>query len=100
MSVSLLKVGTRVTINGKPQLGSGTVRFVGTTEFQTGIWVGVELDQPGNSTTMRVSALVRVTFLIVNVAQLVRTTEVSKVQDTLIVLLRMDCSFETKMPRL
>jgi dynactin complex subunit len=47
MSSAAVKVGARVSIAGKPQLGPGTVRFVGNTEFQSGTWIGVELDQPG-----------------------------------------------------
>eukprot|EP01114_Cavostelium_apophysatum_P009608 TRINITY_DN2280_c0_g1_i2.p1 TRINITY_DN2280_c0_g1~~TRINITY_DN2280_c0_g1_i2.p1 ORF type:complete len:1351 (-),score=437.37 TRINITY_DN2280_c0_g1_i2:39-4091(-) len=48
MASSELKANvTKVSINGKPQLGIGIVRFVGTTQFQSGIWVGVELDNPG-----------------------------------------------------
>lgn len=39
---SELKVDARVEVQGK----SGTVRFVGTTSFQTGKWVGIELDTP------------------------------------------------------
>lgn len=39
---SELTVDTRVEVQGKP----GTVRFVGTTSFQTGKWVGIELDAP------------------------------------------------------
>jgi dynactin 1 len=37
---SELAVDARVEVQGKP----GTVRFVGTTSFQTGKWVGIELD--------------------------------------------------------
>jgi dynactin 1 len=35
-----LKVGGRVQVQGKV----GTIRFVGTTSFQTGKWIGIELD--------------------------------------------------------
>ncbi|KAI7865227.1 CAP Gly-rich domain-containing protein [Mucor mucedo] len=35
-------VGSRVFVNNEL---SGTVRFIGTTSFQTGKWVGVELDE-------------------------------------------------------
>ncbi|XP_069954051.1 CAP-Gly domain-containing linker protein 3 isoform X1 [Cherax quadricarinatus] len=36
-----LKLGDRVLING---IKTGTLRFVGTTEFATGLWAGVELE--------------------------------------------------------
>ncbi|KAL0089155.1 CAP Gly-rich domain-containing protein [Phycomyces blakesleeanus] len=38
---SELRVGTRVQVQGK----AGTVRFAGTTSFQTGKWIGIELDE-------------------------------------------------------
>ncbi|KAI8375955.1 CAP Gly-rich domain-containing protein [Radiomyces spectabilis] len=37
---SELKVGARVQVQGK----SGTIRYAGTTSFQTGKWIGIELD--------------------------------------------------------
>ncbi|OZJ05690.1 hypothetical protein BZG36_01418 [Bifiguratus adelaidae] len=37
-----LMLGARVEVQGK----RGTVRYVGTTSFQTGKWVGIELDEP------------------------------------------------------
>jgi dynactin 1 len=37
-----LAVGNRVSTSS----GTGTVRFVGTTSFSSGKWVGVELDTP------------------------------------------------------
>jgi dynactin complex subunit len=43
-----LKVGSRVSIVGKETLGLGTIQFLGETAFQTGIWVGIALDKPGN----------------------------------------------------
>lgn len=39
---SELKVGARAQVQGK----IGLIRFVGTTSFQTGKWVGIELDEP------------------------------------------------------
>ena len=42
-----IKVGSEVTINGKPQLGVGIVKFVGNTQFQTGSWIGIELSVAG-----------------------------------------------------
>ncbi|GAA5813625.1 hypothetical protein MFLAVUS_007108 [Mucor flavus] len=39
---SELKVSARAQVQGK----IGTIRFVGTTSFQTGKWVGIELDDP------------------------------------------------------
>ncbi|KAK5584007.1 hypothetical protein RB653_005614 [Dictyostelium firmibasis] len=39
-----LPPGTRVSINGKPELGLGTVKYCGMTKFSPGRWVGVELD--------------------------------------------------------
>lgn len=38
-----LKLGDRVLVNG---VKTGTLRFVGTTEFATGLWAGVELETP------------------------------------------------------
>lgn len=37
-----LKVGARTQTQGKV----GYIRFVGTTSFQTGKWIGIELDEP------------------------------------------------------
>lgn len=41
-----LKGGARVTLGGGK---CGTVRYVGTTDFADGIWVGVELDSPSGT---------------------------------------------------
>lgn len=45
--MSEIKVGSKVTINGKPELGMATVRFYGPTQFQAGTWVGIELETSG-----------------------------------------------------
>ncbi|KAI9345306.1 dynein associated protein-domain-containing protein [Obelidium mucronatum] len=37
-------VGTRVEVVNNGSLTTGTVRFVGSTQFASGVWVGVELD--------------------------------------------------------
>ncbi|KAI8064871.1 CAP Gly-rich domain-containing protein, partial [Gilbertella persicaria] len=37
-----LAIGSRVVVNDLV----GTVRFIGNTSFQTGKWIGVELDEP------------------------------------------------------
>ncbi|KAI8329056.1 dynein associated protein-domain-containing protein [Chlamydoabsidia padenii] len=37
-----LRSGTRIQVQGK----IGTIRYVGTTSFQTGKWIGIELDEP------------------------------------------------------
>lgn len=39
---SELRIGMRVLVQGKV----GTIRYVGTTSFQTGKWIGIELDEP------------------------------------------------------
>lgn len=41
-------MGSRVTVDGKPHLGRGTIRFLGPVKFSTkDNWAGVELDSPG-----------------------------------------------------
>eukprot|EP00750_Incisomonas_marina_P011700 INCI16405.2.p1 GENE.INCI16405.2~~INCI16405.2.p1 ORF type:complete len:393 (+),score=41.55 INCI16405.2:102-1181(+) len=42
--VAVLKVGSRVVAKGR--YSDGVVRFIGTTEFSAGEWIGVELDSP------------------------------------------------------
>ena len=42
MSADNIQIGARVVIKGKP----GVVKFIGTTKFAPGEWVGVELDMP------------------------------------------------------
>lgn len=37
-----LRIGARVQVQGK----IGTIRYAGTTSFQTGKWIGIELDEP------------------------------------------------------
>eukprot|EP01133_Synstelium_polycarpum_P011475 gene11475-13378_t len=41
-----IPIGTKVTINNKPEFGVGVVKYVGMTKFQTGRWVGIELSKP------------------------------------------------------
>ena len=38
--VSVVSVRSEVLLNG-------TIRFVGPTSFEGGVWIGVELDEPG-----------------------------------------------------
>ena len=40
-----VKVGHRVQVTGKGD-SVGTVAFIGTTQFSTGKWIGVVLDEP------------------------------------------------------
>lgn len=45
--MSTTKVGQRVLIKGKEdEYGEGTVKFVGIVKFDSGKWVGIELDKP------------------------------------------------------
>lgn len=46
-NMSSLQVGTNVTIKEKPHLGVGVVRYIGPIEFQSGMWVGIELSHAG-----------------------------------------------------
>ncbi|KAL3195571.1 hypothetical protein MRX96_045621 [Rhipicephalus microplus] len=41
-----LRVGDRVIVNASSGMKAGTLRFIGPTEFATGQWAGVELDDP------------------------------------------------------
>ena len=43
MSSELAKIGDRVQVTGKSL--TGTVKYVGSTMFATGKWIGVELDE-------------------------------------------------------
>lgn len=43
MSSQSMKIGDRVEVTGKHL--TGTVKYVGTTLFATGKWIGVELDE-------------------------------------------------------
>ncbi|KAG1469415.1 hypothetical protein G6F56_003268 [Rhizopus delemar] len=37
-----ISLGSRVLVNDL----AGTIKYIGTTSFQTGKWIGVELDEP------------------------------------------------------
>lgn len=41
-----LRLGDRVIVSSSRGSKAGTLRFVGTTEFASGVWAGVELDDP------------------------------------------------------
>ena len=45
-SAAALKVGSRVSVGGARGSNFGTVRFIGTTQFATGEWIGVDLGKP------------------------------------------------------
>lgn len=40
-----LRVGDRVIVNASSGFKTGTLRYIGTTEFAQGHWCGVELDE-------------------------------------------------------
>jgi len=43
----LIKLGARASVAGKEDVyGFGVIRYIGTTKFQPGEWVGIELDEP------------------------------------------------------
>lgn len=39
-------MGDRVIVSSSRGSKAGTLRYVGVTEFATGVWAGVELDDP------------------------------------------------------
>lgn len=41
-----LSIGLRVGHRADSLWKVGTIRFIGTTQFSNGVWVGIELDQP------------------------------------------------------
>ena len=41
-----LKVGDRITVSSLSGLKTGTLRYIGETEFAKGEWAGIELDEP------------------------------------------------------
>ncbi|XP_013793593.2 CAP-Gly domain-containing linker protein 2-like, partial [Limulus polyphemus] len=41
-----LRVGDRVVVNSLSGTKTGTLRYLGNTEFAGGVWAGVELDEP------------------------------------------------------
>jgi dynactin complex subunit len=49
MNSDALKIGDKVCLVGKP--GTAIVRYIGRTQFQSGIWVGIELDHAGYNET-------------------------------------------------
>jgi dynactin complex subunit len=47
MSEGTIRVGSKVLVSGKEELGPAIVRFIGTTKFAPGEWIGVEYDSAG-----------------------------------------------------
>lgn len=41
-----VRVGDRVIVSSSRGSKAGTLRYVGVTDFATGVWAGVELDDP------------------------------------------------------
>ncbi len=41
-----LQIGQRVKLLNKDPIVEGTVKYIGSVEFATGTWVGLELDSP------------------------------------------------------
>ena len=55
--IDWIKVGVRATLKEKNL--DGTVKFVGTTDFAPGKWVGIELDEPKGKNNGTVKGKVR-----------------------------------------
>jgi len=46
MTEGTIRVGSKVVVSGREELGVATVRYIGPTKFAAGEWVGVEYEQP------------------------------------------------------
>jgi hypothetical protein len=47
MSEGTIRIGSKVIVSGREEFGAAVVRFIGSTKFAAGEWIGVEYELPG-----------------------------------------------------